>query len=195
MSLIESYKIYRTGNKPWDLSTKAGFVGGKYNINNLSGGYHGILSQWWEYYAADSVDWLLVSETNTAKQQFQDRYPGKKFTTVDYYAEDIDLRLNLCSSWSSEFSELFNSIVCQATFEHLYDPVTALSNLTRSLKPNGYLFLHTVIPGFVYHQCPEDYFRFYPDWFYAAERFIGNIQVIEMVVVNNHIFVVYQKIN
>jgi 2-polyprenyl-3-methyl-5-hydroxy-6-metoxy-1,4-benzoquinol methylase len=136
---------------------------------------------------------MLVSETNSAKQQFCDLYPGRHFTTVDYYSDDVDLKLDLCAKWPSDFDQQYDAIVCQATFEHLYDPVTALKNLTTSLKGGGYLFLHTVIPGFVYHRCPEDYFRFFPDWFLASERFCDQVTVTELVTVNTHIFAAYLK--
>jgi hypothetical protein len=58
----------------------------------------------------------------------------------------------------------------------------------------GSVLLHTHVPGMAYHPYPKDYLRFFPDWFLDAQSFIEKIVIKELVVVNQHIFAVYQKI-
>ena len=179
----------------WDY--EGAWVGGKFAAPNFSGGYHGILQQWWEYYGKDKSDWLLVSENNVVKQRFKDVYPDVNFETLDYYdnlGEEVDLTVNLCDPSIAYNAKTYDMIICQATFEHLYDPVTALRNLSTMSNTGGSVLLHTHVPGMAYHPYPKDYLRFFPDWFLDAQSFIEKIVIKELVVVNQHIFAVYQKI-
>jgi SAM-dependent methyltransferase len=183
--------------KEWDLSYKNKWVGGQFVVSNLSGGYHGILKQWWEFYGEHTSQWLLISENTNVKQEFKNAYPLKEFKTLEFYEEmnsNADLQFNLCEEIPNDRIEQFDMIVCQATFEHLYNPVTALKNLANLLSLGGIVVIHTHVPGFQYHQYPRDYFRFFPDWFIDAEKFVGDIILKELCVVGPHIFSAYQKI-
>jgi len=55
----------------------------------------------------------------------------------------------------------FDLIVCKMTFEHLYDPFAAATEITRLLAPGGLLLLSTVW-SWRYHTTPgfDDYWRF-----------------------------------
>lgn len=141
-----------------------------------------------------NADVLLVSENNLVKKHFQIAYPSWKFTTLDLYnnmGEEVDLKKNLCEPWV-EYSK-FDKIIVQATFEHLYDPVMALKNLSRSLQEGGEMYIHTHVPGFQYHQFPRDYLRFYPDWFVDSQEFVGKLQLREMYINKGHIFVLFKQ--
>lgn len=181
-----------TGN--WRYKRLGKMIGGHWPAPNISQGYHGLLAQWWEAYDVPNPDVLLVSENNSVKKHFNTIYPSWNITTSDYFdnmGEEVDLKLNLCEPWSTYNS--YDKIISQATFEHLFDPITALKNLANSLKLNGEIYLHTVVPGFVYHQVPRDYFRFYSDWFIDAEKFISKIKLKELYVAKTHIFVLYKR--
>lgn len=183
-------------NGSWDYSVKGRWVGGKFQTPNQSSGYHGILKQWWESNLFDNCNILLISENNNVKLTFKNEYKTANFKTLDYYdnmGEDIDIKKNLCEEWKD--FEKFDKIICQATFEHLYNPVVALKNLSNSLNKDGEIYIHTHVPGFEYHQYPRDYFRFYPDWFIDAENFIKNISLKELCIINFHIFALYKRTN
>ena len=50
--------IYSDSKINWNIKcTRA--VGGKFIVPNSSGGYHGLLKAWWEYYAENKKRWLL----------------------------------------------------------------------------------------------------------------------------------------
>ena len=57
-----SYSKY---NKIWD--TNSPWIGGKFEVSNLSTGYHGILKQYWDTYNTGN-DVLLISENNKVKK-------------------------------------------------------------------------------------------------------------------------------
>ena len=181
----------------WDLNSETGWVGGKFAVNNLSTGYHGILKQWLDHQANDAKNCLLVSENKVVKEQFKTHYEHIDFKTLDFYEEmnqEVDLKYNLCEPWENSVTETFDIILCQATFEHLYDPVTAITNLSNILNVNGLLLIHTHVPGMEYHPYPRDYLRFYPDWFVDITKFKKNLTCVELIEVNHHIFSAYKKI-
>jgi SAM-dependent methyltransferase len=84
-------------------------------------------------------------------------------------------------------------IVSQAILEHLLNPYKHLQDLTNIVCSNGYIIIHTVMPGFGYHRYPIDAFRFFPDWFEeVAKRF--DLKIIKKRMQDTHIFYMYQKI-
>jgi SAM-dependent methyltransferase len=190
--------IITNGNWNYDSGLKGKWVGGKISMPNLSSGYHGLLHQWWEHYGKNKKSWLLLSENNSVKEEFEKLHPGVTFSTSDFFPEmnaDCDFNFNICDRSTIVNNKKFDLILNQSMLEHVYDPVSALRNIVDLLENEGICILNTVVPGFQYHGFPRDYFRFYPDWFIDAEKFIGNIKTKELCVVGYQIFVVYQKIS
>lgn len=75
----------------------------------------------------------------------------------------------MLNSIDEKYKEYFDQIFCLETFEYIFDPITALRNLNKLLKPNGLLFISFL---FVYpHHNPEghDYLR-YTRW--GVERLL-----------------------
>ena len=87
----------------------------------------------------------------------------------------------------------FSGVICQATFEHLLDPVAVLRKLVGVLEDGGHLFLHTHTPLFPYHEWPSDYVRFFPDWFRDVGQLIPEAEVIEIYCGQGHAFAAYRK--
>lgn len=55
----------------------------------------------------------------------------------------------------------FDCILCTEVFEHLHDPLLAMKECSRVLKPGGSLFMST--PFFnPLHEIPHDYYRYTP---------------------------------
>lgn len=187
--------IYSDSGINWNIElTKA--VGGKFPVPNSSGGYHGLLKEWWEHYGKHKKQWLLVSENNEVKKVFESRYSDKQFYTTEYYDDfnkTTDYELDLCNPNHTKNLPKVDIVICQATLEHVYDAYGAVKNMINILNPEGYLFIHTHTPGFVYHQYPRDYLRFYPDWFEDIPINIKEVKLKELVSVKNHIFSVYEK--
>jgi SAM-dependent methyltransferase len=182
----------------WDFNNYGFWVGGHFNVKNLSGGYHGILKQWWEHYCETdkSNDVLLVSEGNDVKKTFESTYPNWNIKTTDKYYDlqsEPDIIADICEP--NDFPEnQFDLIINQATFEHLYDPWTAIRNCERALKTGGVFVIHTHPPGFGYHSYPRDYFRFMKDWWYDIPVYIDSLQLAEFFMKdNNHVFAAYIK--
>lgn len=132
---------------------------------------------------------------NLIKDSFSKMYPGDTFFTTEYFcnSHEVDYHLNLCDRTAIEKLPKFNMVVCQATFEHLYDPYSAMLNLTSCLTTNGILTIHTHVPGFFYHPHPRDYIRFYPDWFIDAAKFF-NVELLELCYDEVNIFSAYRKV-
>lgn len=185
--------------KEWDYNLYENFwVGGYFPVPNISSGYHGIIKQWWDFYNGNKFsDVLFVSEGNDVKGAFKETYPNWQLKTTDKYFElqsEPDIVANLCEPKSLPENS-FDLILCQATFEHIYDPWTAIKNLLGSLKTNGTLIIHSHPPAFGYHSIPRDYFRFMKDWWYDIPYHLDGVQMLEFYMQNNfHVFAAYKKV-
>lgn len=189
--------INHLSSKEWDCTYSNGWVGKPLVVPNLSGGYHGLLKQWFDHYKRKNFKCLLISENNLVKEKFQTIYPDIEFKTTEFYDEmndNVDLKLNLCDAWDNSALEKFDIIVCQATFEHLYDPCTAIKNLSNISNINGIILIHTHVPGMFYHPFPKDYIRFHPDWFFDVKIFAKDLELVELIEAGVHIFAAYKKI-
>jgi len=191
---------YCKSNNQWDYDLyKNYWVGGKFEVNNLSSGYHGILKQWWEYYKDTNKqnDVLLVSEGNNIKSQFETQYPNWSFKTTDMFYDlqsKPDIVADICDDNCLPENE-FDIIICQATLEHVYNPFNAINNFQKSLKPTGILLIHTHPPGFDYHSYPRDYFRFMKDFWYDIPKWNPNLELLEFYMLKNEqVFTTYIKI-
>lgn len=172
----------------------ANAIGGAWPVPNLSGFYHGILQQWWQNHFPRVKDCLLISENVHVKQHFENNYSNIKFFTNDHPESDqkpVDISHDLCVPWSTY--NAFDAIICQATLEHLYDPMTAMKNMNIALKSGGEIYIHTHTPGYPYHNHPRDYFRFQPDWFIDLPKYVKNLELKELCEFDNHIFSLYKK--
>jgi len=198
-AILSKEVIFSAKNKKWDTRKSKG-IGGWFPVDNHSHGYHGLLKQWWDAYGLGEYC-LLISETCKVKNNFLNLYPNTKVIATDFYVDlnpelgETDIVWNLYNSIPKKLSvKKFDSIICQATFEHIIDPVGVLRKLASLLTDGGYLYLHTHTPLYPYHACPRDYLRYFPDWFHDISLVIPSIKVIEVYCVEGHAFSVYQKI-
>lgn len=193
--------FYSKNNNNWDLTIYPNnyTIGGLFKCSNLSGGYHGILKQYWEHYNKGN-NILLISENNKVKEEFKSSYPNWIIDTIDFYPEistntnDVDIVGDISAPVNPIIMQ-YDLIINQATLEHVYNPFQAMFNLTKSLKTNGILVTHTHPPNQEYHQYPRDYFRFMIDWWVDLPKYIDDIELLELCMKNNaHVFTCYKKI-
>jgi len=167
-------------------------------VPNISRFYHGILRDWWGIYGLGK-DCLLMSESIETRKAFSLAFPQTKFTATDYYVDmqscaQTDVIWDMClPSVPESLGRGFDSVVCQATMEHVWNPEAAMKNLFSVLRPSGKLYLHTHTPCFPYHDCPRDYLRFWPDWFADVGRHFSDVRLLELLCVSGHAFAVYEK--
>ena len=75
----------------------------------------------------------------------------------------------------------------------MIDPVQVMRNLAKTLKRNGYMFIHTHTPLYPYHACPRDYLRYQSDWFIDIGEHLSDIELVELVATEGHIFSCFVK--
>jgi len=198
LTLLSSESIFSKTNNKWDYKFNKGF-GGWLEAPNLSKGYHGLLIQWCDYYGLGK-NGLLVSETNPVKEIFETKYSNTSFVCTDYYVDLIensttDIIWNLYEGIPDGLSKKsFDSIMCQATFEHLMDPIGVLKKFVKISNNEAKIFLHTHTPLYPNHNWPSDYLRYFPEWFHDACKIINGLELLELYSSNGHIFTLY-KVN
>ncbi|WP_345528530.1 class I SAM-dependent methyltransferase [Nocardioides endophyticus] len=170
---------------------------GQLMVPNVSGFYHGILKGWWEKYGLGE-NCLLISETHAVGEVFHKRYPDTTFVTTDYFVDlqphpTCDVVWDLCSSSVPDDLRTMQSVVCQATLEHIQDPVQVMRNLAAVLAPGGMLYVQTHTPAFHYHGYPKDYLRYFPDWFVDICQIVDSLELVELLCIDGHAFAAYRR--
>jgi hypothetical protein len=196
LALLSEKHFFSATNSKWDFTINKG-IGGFMEAPNTSSGYHGILKQWWEKFQLGE-DCLLISESKKVREVFEKNYPDTKFMATDYYVDLIegastDVLWNLYEDIPEAFKEIrFSSIVCQATFEHLIDPVGILKKFIALSKDTSHIFMHTHTPYYPKHNWPSDYLRYYPEWFSDVTGIVRELTLLEMYAEKGHIFVLFK---
>lgn len=187
--------LFSESGKAWNTEFSGG-VGGRFDLPNSTGKWHGLIIDWMDYYFDRVKDCLLITENKSVANVLSTRFPFD-FYTVDLYNEfnvEVDFEADLCNPEDWKQIPPVDSIVSQAALEHVYDPFGAAKNMLVNLKNGGYGILHSHTPGYRYHAYPRDYIRFYPDWFIDLPKFIPNIKLKELVATDgNHIFGLYER--
>jgi SAM-dependent methyltransferase len=92
---------------------------------------------------------------------------------VDYSRHDISRIDVIASADALPFEdEAFDCVICTEVLEHCPDPWAAAAEITRVLRPGGWLFLSTpfLLP---LHEMPHDYQRFTPPGLEALAKRAG----------------------
>lgn len=76
-----------------------------------------------------------------------------KSSFIDFNFDVRDLKFNDCE---------FDVVVCMSILEHIPNPMQALHELYRVLKPGGIVWIQMPF-HFPYHESPKDYWRASPD--------------------------------
>ncbi len=159
-----------------------------HDLPSESGYYHGEIIRWVQKLSPAPKRTLLAGEAKQAAAKLAKVMELGEVTTAGVLDVDMD--------WNFEEKPpemgTFDLIVSQAILEHLLDPYQHMLSLSDLLAAGGYLLVHTVTPGFVYHRYPIDAYRFFPDFF---ERFAQktDLLILRKRVKDNHIFYLFQR--
>ncbi len=182
----ELIKKWETIYGPFDMEKYEHYT--FHNLPSESAYYHGEIIRWVQMLDTPPERTLLAGEAKRAATELAKIMDLGEIVTAGVL--DVDTPWNF-EEKAPEMGK-FNLIISQAILEHLLDPYQHMLALNQLLKTRGYLLVHTVTPGFVYHRYPIDSFRFFPDFFETfAER--ANLSVCKRRVHDNHIFYLFQK--
>ena len=116
------------------------------------------------------------ADVNGSYKSLFENWPVE-YLTVDLDGTDADIKLS--DPYKIPLDDQTADIVlCGQMFEHCEFFWLTFTEMTRLLKPNGYLFLIAPSSGPI-HQYPVDCYRFYPDAFRALAKY-GKCNLIEM---------------
>ena len=176
----------------WE-SIYGGFDAGDYEafsvreLPNESGYYHGELVKWSAGLNPNCL--LFVGENVETVKHLKDKMHARKVITAGL--GKVDFIWNFEQN-APDIDEEIDLIVSHAIFEHLLRPYKHFNELAKLVRAQGYIIIHTVMPGFRYHRYPIDAMRFYPDWFEESGSRL-NLKVVRRRIKGHHIFYMYQK--
>lgn len=155
-STSEVYGAFEDGDAYRDLAV--------YGIGSESGTILGEVVHALKRVCRPEHELLLAGERRSAVSDYSGitGIPRQNITTAGVH-DDMDYR------WDYERAPpdipAVDCIVSHAMLEHLIDPCRHVLDCFGLLRPQGFLVLHSVMPGFQYHRFPVDCLRFFPDWF------------------------------
>lgn len=132
---------------------------------------------------------LLAGEENKVKKVYREKLGFKKVFTAGL--SNTDFFWNFENNPPKDIGK-FDVIVSQAILEHLLNPYKHISDLSRLLNKRGFLVVRTNMPGFSYHRCPIDCFRFFPDWFEEIAQRL-DMEVVDKAIHNAQITYKFRK--
>ena len=91
---------------------------------------------------------------------FRGFYEGNEYVGIDMAeGEGVDHVVDLTRSIAPLAENTFGLAICCSVLEHTDKPWVMAANLTRLVRPGGYLYM-SVPWVWRYHPYPDDYFRF-----------------------------------
>jgi SAM-dependent methyltransferase len=110
--------------------------------------------------------------------------PDWKYTGLDIVAgPNVDIVLQDPYKFPFEDNS-FNLVISGSVFEHIEFFWLTFQEMTRVLKPPGYIFLHAPSQWPIEnHSHPVDCWRFYPDGFRALAKYCG-LELLEAFSIN-----------
>jgi hypothetical protein len=149
--------------------------------------YHGELIKWALDLKPHNV--LFAGENKTTSSYLQNLIHARNVYSTGL--ADVNYKWNFEKD-PPEMALEFDLVVTQAILEHLLNPYKHVQDLSTLVKKNGYLLIHTVMPGFHYHRYPIDSVRFFPDWFEGMAKRL-DLMICKKRISDTHIFYLYQK--
>ena len=85
---------------------------------------------------------------------------------VNEYDDYPDILFDLCGEINEDLKNNYDTIICLAVLEHVYNPFKAIENITKLLKDGGKVY--GMVPYLYHYHAPDDlkfqdYFRFSKD--------------------------------
>jgi len=118
---------------------------------------------------------------------------------IRYHTNEISLNLDtflnvdiLSDAHNISFMDnTFDSIVCNAVLEHVYDPEKVVSEMIRVTKPGGYVYAE--IPFvFFFHGYPNDFKRYTRE---GLKRLFSELEDIQISITNGPVSSMLQSMN
>lgn len=152
--------------------------------------YHAILIKWCHHFGLNGAGLVIGEEGQggqNTKELFEETFSVKAYTVGLANADIVwDITTPL------QTNKKYNWIMCQATLEHVTDPVAAIKNMAKLLNVGGRLYLHTVGPEFPLHRRPLDCYRYFRDALIAFAE-LANLEIDDICYTKSHCFAVYRR--
>ena len=109
--------------------------------------------------------------------QYDGKGDGKALQTTTWNTSNLDIISDITSIPEPDAS--FDAIICIEVLEHLPEPVLAIKEFSRLLKPDGYLILTAPFCSLT-HMAPYHYYSGFNRYFYQKHLADNGFEIIEL---------------
>jgi len=109
--------------------------------------------------------------------QYDGKGDGKALQTKMWNTSNLDIVSDITSVPESDDS--FDAIMCIEVFEHLPEPILAIKEFSRLLKPGGHLILTAPFCSLT-HMAPYHFYSGYNRYFYEKHLADNGFNIIEL---------------
>jgi ubiquinone/menaquinone biosynthesis C-methylase UbiE len=150
-----------------------------------------------------------ILDAGAGEQQFKKWCTHLKYVSQDfaqYKPEEMDTGLQM-SKWDygkldivSDIASIpvengsFDAIMCTEVFEHIINPIEAISEFSRILKKDGYLILTAPFCSLT-HFAPYHFYSGFNRFFYETELNKSGFEIMELLPNGNYFEYLAQELN
>jgi len=109
--------------------------------------------------------------------QYDGKGDGRALQTTTWNTSNLDIISDITSIPEPDAS--FDAIMCIEVFEHLPEPILAIKEFSRLLKPDGHLVLTAPFCSFT-HMAPYHFYSGYNRYFYEKHLADNGFKIIEL---------------
>jgi SAM-dependent methyltransferase len=140
-------------------------------------GYAAPFPLWWARHDLQGVGYL-IGEQHPQGWWINDKLCREFPKVIGTFSVDTQQADKVLDISTTVLPDIVNFIFCMAVLEHLYDPMSAIKNMSASLKPGGLLCISVPGQGFKQHRRPVDCYRFLEDSVRAFAH-IGKLHLLD----------------
>lgn len=155
-------------------------------------GYAAPFPLWWKKHGLKGVGYL-IGEQHPQGWWINDKLTREYPEVIGTFSVDTKQADTVLDISTTALPKIVDFIFCMAVLEHLYDPLSAVRNLSDALKPGGLLCISVPGQGFKQHRRPVDCYRFLEDAVIAF-GIIGKVHLLDYTPNRHEWCAIYRKL-
>jgi SAM-dependent methyltransferase len=155
-------------------------------------GYSAPFPLWWKIHGLKGLGYL-IGEQHPQGWWIINKLCREYPEVISAFSVDVQQADMIFDISIDSLPDKVDFVFCMAVLEHVYDPLTAVRNMSASLKPGGLLCISVPGQGFKQHRRPIDCYRFLEDAI-TAFAVVGDVHLLDYTACGKEWCAIYRKL-